>query len=755
VGRRVEWATAAAVATATALYFAVIWKLDSPRTFTSFDTYQHFYPNMLYLVAALRDGGRGLLWNPYQSCGAPFFGTLSNGIAYPGNLLFLLLAPDQALLALTVLNLTIGGIFTYALCRELGVGRAGACCGAVVFQLGTGAVDVTTWAPLLGGPYVWLPASMLFCERILRAPTFFNALGLAGALSMALLPGFPQIVFFTYQLIALRVLWAVLAKPFAGRWRVLLMVGIGLVLPPLLTAVQLLPALEMVRASMRGQALSPEEVLGAGALDWARLRRGFTWGWELGNPFVTLPSLLAVNGLLHAATRRAASFYFSAGVLYFLLAFGYATPLYRLYVILPLGALFRDPTRFLWITSFCLAILTALGVEAIGRAGVSRSRLARHGAWAAPALVLLGFSFLSLRGLSRLEWTLGLGIVIAPLLALLVPRRRAALGALVAAIAAYGALAFPLVLGSTVHWGWSLRRQPGRGLLADGGLLSAHAGLFAELRRRMSEQDRVYLVHGHPSFALEPKTASLFRVPSIQNYEPQPTQRAAEYFVMLLSGRIMERIGEFYYPLSGPMPPGLHRRLLDAAAVRYIVADAAVDHTQDVMRPPPQLIMERNGLRVYENSRALPRAMYVPRIEVVRPPDTLLLRLANGIDDLSRVTLVENDPPSGFRGVPPYAGHGSARFVTNEPEHLVLDVDASEHGFLFLSDHNFPGWEATVNSAAVPIQQANFLFRLIEVPAGASRVELRYRPRSLQTGAMVSALTVVLVSIIGLVRRRT
>jgi hypothetical protein len=208
----------------------------------------------------------------------------------------------------------------------------------------------------------------------------------------------------------------------------------------------------------------------------------------------------------------------------------------------------------------------------------------------------------------------------------------------------------------------------------------------------------------------------------------------------------MTRIGEFYYPLKGPLSPSLRRRLLDMAGVRYIVADSTVDRTVDVVQPPPALITEREGLRVYENAHALPRARYVPRVEVVPDPHAQLRRLANGNDDLLRLALVENEPPDGFRGVGPYEGTGSVRFVADEPEHLVIDVDATERGFLLLSDHYFPGWEAQVSGGAVPIQPANFLFRLIEVPAGPSRVELRYRPRSVRIGAIVSALTVAIVA---------
>jgi uncharacterized membrane protein YfhO len=94
------------------------------------------------------------------------------------------------------------------------------------------------------------------------------------------------------------------------------------------------------------------------------------------------------------------------------------------------------------------------------------------------------------------------------------------------------------------------------------------------------------------------------------------------------------------------------------------------------------------------------------------------------------------------------------RVVRDDPEHIVLDVDAPVRGFLFLADQHAPGWSASVNGAPSPIRRANFAFRLIEVPQGTSRVELRYRPASVPIGAAISIVTLVGVGLVLLRGRR-
>src|SRR4029077_7436807 len=91
--------------------------------------------------------GGGLLWNPYQNCGQPFFAVSSVGLLYPANVLFLLLAPSTALRAVLFANLVVGGLGAWALALELGVDTAGALAGTLAFMLGGTAVGLTVWMP--------------------------------------------------------------------------------------------------------------------------------------------------------------------------------------------------------------------------------------------------------------------------------------------------------------------------------------------------------------------------------------------------------------------------------------------------------------------------------------------------------------------------------------------------------------------------------------------------------------------------------
>src|SRR5215470_15535861 len=105
--------------------YDVLFQLGRPV-----DIYAAFYPTMVYGTRTLRDGGRGLWWNPFQNCGQPFFGRVTTAPLYPPYVVAFLVGGGLALWVIPFIHLVVAGVSTYLLCRELGTGRTAALCGA-------------------------------------------------------------------------------------------------------------------------------------------------------------------------------------------------------------------------------------------------------------------------------------------------------------------------------------------------------------------------------------------------------------------------------------------------------------------------------------------------------------------------------------------------------------------------------------------------------------------------------------------------
>lgn len=93
---------------------------------------------------------------------------------------------------------------------------------------------------------------------------------------------------------------------------------------------------------------------------------------------------------------------------------------------------------------------------------------------------------------------------------------------------------------------------------------------------------------------------------------------------------------------------------------------------------------------------------------------------------------------------------------TLAPEHLVLKVSSPEPGFVVVNETFYPGWEATVDGQSAPLFRANGLMRAIPVAAGIHQVEMRFAPRTLSIGMLVSAVSAALgLGTLGWIRFRS
>jgi hypothetical protein len=746
VGR---WADLLALATllATAVWFLRRFVLPPGTAWSNamdYDIYAFDIHNLFYFAdRVLHHGGRGLLWNPLLNSGQPFLGLGTTFSLFPPTPLVLLLGPDYTYRALMLYATIVGAVGAFYLGRTLGLSPIAALCGGLAFAFSNACVDLVSSGPNVIHPFAWLPAALCCVEGILVTPTWRRSGALAVIVAFTLV-GHPEFPLFLCQIVFLRVVWEMLIRRSLLK-RALGALAVGFAVAPLLAAVHVLPVLETMGASVHAASLTDQE-LEPVRIGWKSIRFNFAVRSEMFNPFMLVPLMLA-SASAWGHRRRIALFYLLAGLVFLDLGLGSDGYLFRYYVALPLGRLFHHPHRFLYLTALCLSVLSAIGAEAIltagGRRAPVRGWLILLGMAAVPAL----FAAFSGTGLWPYERWVAAMVLLATVTVFWQPATRPVAGA---------ALAAALILELVV-----LHRLPTRRLLSNSQVLFAQSQVFGIVRDRMTSQERIYFVPQHTNFSLERKTPALFGVPSLDDYNPVVSRRYAEFFTMLRTGHPLHSLHDVIFPLEGYIPPAFARRLLDVAAARYVVTPAAIDNTSAIGDPPLLSVADNGTVRVYENPSALPRARWVPQVAVVPDDEQMLRQLAGQtvdgpLDDggavapgtSRRMALIERAPPSGFLGAPGEASAASVTFVRDDPEDVVIAVDAPQRGFLVLADQYAPGWRATVNGVDSPIVRADYAFRLVEVPAGRSTVAFRYRPVSVFAGAAVSALALVGVAIL-------
>jgi hypothetical protein len=692
----------------------------------SYDIYASSYPNIVYALRSLREG-YGLLWNPFQNCGQPFPPATALSAFYPLNLVFLVVDVDRGVLVIAFLHLVLAALGTYLLCREIALGRPAAFCGAISLELGNHLCWLAGWHPIpILGALVWLPWALLWCERILRAPTQRAGLWLAIVLALSLLAAFPQNTMFIYLLLALRIAWEAVTVGTRPVVRASGVLALGLLLPLALAAAQLISGSEFAARSLRNDRLELTEMRGGNPLfDWTAFRTALAQrAYQFWPGSITFAAL-APLALVARATRRQAGLY--ALVVAASVALAIDGPVLRASFHLPLGRTFRFPDRRLWMAAFGAAMLTALGAQALAR-GPAGWRPARALLVLAGAAILWGLA--GTRPPPAELWTVAGLALLATLPGL--PRasgERARGGGLAVAVVVAAFTVF------TSRFIWFT--------YADGAaLLASDAPAFELLRSHMTAQDRFYAVAPNTRLGLTYKIASVIGLPSIVDYEPQTSRRFAELEVMMRLGRPMASNND--YNLRFTQAPR-NRRIFDLLAARYLLVDSHGEQLPGPLLASLRQVGTAGGVVLYENPQAFPRAFYVAGAVTETEPVRRLEMLATGDLDLHRTVILSTPPPAGAGGESPDAA-GDVRIESDRAERVQLAVRADAPGFVVLTDQDYPGWSVTVNGEPAPLLPANHAFRAVPVPAGESTVVWTYRPWSVWIGIGVSLVTLAAVA---------
>ena len=161
-----------------------------------------------------------------------------------------------------------------------------------------------------------------------------------------------------------------------------------------------------------------------------------------------------------------------------------------------------------------------------------------------------------------------------------------------------------------------------------------------------------------------------------------------------------------------------------------------------------------SNAHLYENLDVMPRAFAVPSHTSVDGIDAALdLMRSDSFDPLTTVAILkgqDNATPSAGDGMPTDGATAeewaaTVDIVDYKLNQVIINAELSRPGWLVVSDTHYPGWEATVNGSPTPISQANGCVRAVPLDAGPSEVVLRYQPRPLTIGALISVISVALL----------
>ena len=760
-----------------------------------------FYPWRQFALSELA-AGRLPLWNPYNGAGAPLLANYQIALLYPPNWLYLLLPGPQTMGLLGMAHLLLAGFGMWLLTGRLHCDRLGRGIATLAYPLSSTLVARFGTAPMLDVA-AWLPWLMLAVDGMVDSVTIRRLLALSAVSAMLLLTGHAQWTFYCLALAGAYALWQVLSRrqtPVAVL-RMVIAGAAALALAVGLAAAQLLPTAEYMAQSQRASGVDQTFALN---FSYAPLSLLTLFNPNFfGNPgdgsygikgeyFETtayvgiLPAVLAILVTIHYLRQRRRRrestvvsrpgtdtgvqpqstsatgspspalwkrgpgdevnripFFALVGIISVALAFGQYTPLGGLlYRFVPTFNLFQAPARWLLLTVFSLAILSAQATS-FWQPTANR-RVQRN-----IAVALIGSVILILAGLGAqivlasakpITHQLAQGMATTGVLALIasaifatqpsnpLKRQRWQIAVLLfVALDLWWAnsLSNPSVPASFYQNGNS--NGAGRLFWPDPGNEQLPQSAFDGYLR---PDDYRVAVQNWQSYRRSdlPDMNMLDLQPVFNNFDPLRPD-GFERFSRLLNAN----------PTPAP-------NLLRAAGIAQVVGSAAPATVPDRVWVVPQAVSAASP-DAAEQAITAPGWDASQSVVVENPESPLsptLSPMSTGEKGVEQ-DLSPGSPSPVFweRGTGGEVNLGASATILDESP-LSLDIAVAVPpggGFLVMADTFYPGWQATLGAQPAMIYRANVAFRAVAVPEGQHRVSMTYAPRTWQAGRTISTVS--------------
>jgi hypothetical protein len=493
--------------------------------------------------------------------------------------------------------------------------------------------------------------------------------------------------------------------------------AVGVAVAAGLGAVQLLPANEYGKASLRfidGGTLPstqkiPYERMVPGMYPQSIVAGLFPAGFDgkIGGeetfPYYigVLPLLLALIGIWKAWANIWVRYLTGLAVLAFVYSLGEFSPLNGvLYAIVPMLWVTRAANRFLFLTSFALAVLCAFGLDAVfdaERGSAAWAPVIRILKWVAiaAAVALTAPAFV-------LQWNVGI----------------------------WNALSLLLIAGTCGLFVLMTRNNVSAGLrvmVASFILFDLSAFNWLEAARKPGDQlDQMISLRGSIEFVKAHTGLRRVRVA----VGPEPN--VGDIF------GVQGMWGGWPTTLANYSKLGVRDDLLN---VGYVIRPASV--------ADPGPVYQDARWKVYANPAGFPRAWVVHQTVVAPSQAAAFAMLDQPGIDLHNTAVVEKPLP-----LPSSDAVDHATFRSYDEDGMALDVTTASPGLLVLSEMYYPGWKATVNGKPVEILPVDGALRGVAVTTGMNRVELEYAPKSFRAGAAAGVLTLLFISGLWISTRR-
>jgi hypothetical protein len=688
------------------------------------DVVSVIYPLRMLVVDGLRNGEL-TLWNPHMFAGYPLFANFQIAALSPTMIFYFISDSITAWSFQIIFQPFLALVFTYLLCRELGMGKIASVAGSVIFAFSGFNIIYLEWGAH-SMVAAFIPLIILLSLKTYKNRSLTHGAFLSIVLTFQIFSGYPQLVLYT--LIA--ALLFILIYPKRLIKKNLFFVFIFLILGLILSSIQLIPALELFFDSQRGveaiaelDAFLPyQNLVTFIAPDYFGNPATFNYTgmgtYNLNAGYSGVVSLIiAIIGARHSSDKRLIKVLSIIFLGTLIIALKHPLSFFLLENSFH-GGQAASATRILVMANLSIALLAATGLESLNK-NIKNAYL-----YALPVLLILIalIIFSYFKGYSVGLKNLLLPTLMVSLTAInlfiyrVIPKYKNKVTILLVVLIAL----------ELFRYGWKFTPMTNRRYV------------FPEtnLTRKLQE-DKINRIHFSDVIPMNMWVP--YGLSSLGSYDAVFPARTAKYIATGNSNDVSSTMSTRFASIDDSRSP-----LVDIAGINRILS---LSSEYDEYDNDLEYLFKDVNVYVYENKSVLPRFKLFNDWEVVNDDNRQLEMILDNNFDFTNKVVLSDSPVSEMPS--DIDSEASINLIRYSPDEVELKLFTVSGGVLFLSDTYYPGWKVFVDDKEKEIIRANYLFRALEVGPGEKQIRFIYDPLSVRIGMWISgSVFVLLVGII-------
>lgn len=693
------------------------------------DFLEYVYPIQTYAAVATKNGSIPF-WNPYVFNGMPFLADIQVGFFYPFNRVLSLFVSSDGYLSvwgiqfIIIFHFFIAQTAFFFLMRYKKVSQLGSAISAIGYSFSMMMV-CHVFHPMIVYHLAWLPLVFMLLLKALNFHDYRYGLGAGLVLGISMLSGHPQTTLYEAVFLGVYFLWYLIEnyKSIKNKFISTAIAGFLTFIVALgVFQIQFLTSNELAELSLRADISVEKSSLGSleikqitnfvnphqfGKMSgnqneqstFSLIRSDGTeanyfYYWETAFYFGIVILLFGLIGLLHTFKSSLTKFLAIMMMIGFLYSLGSNFFLHSLIDYLPYFGQFRIPSRMMMFVIFGMTILAGFGFDSLIKApfAVIRNNILIS------TTIVLALILVSIFSGSHYEKAIDTALVgllflaISAAVSIVLGLKK--IGYYVAGIILILVLFIDLYNASGDFNDSS--ENPENAYRIDPNMLSSFMPNLPENIFRVNTRS-----YQPPFIAVKRNQGMVNRFMSSEGYNP------------LVLQRINPKL---------PTPDEIH----DLLNVKYI------------LRINPQT----NQPYFEENFDRKPNAWLVNKAYIFTP-ESVGDRMYHGKYDLTREVLLEENIELKLNSEDSIRSKVVCReYKENYIRYEILNPDADV--ILVMSEIWYPAWKVFVDGLPAKLHRANYSLRAVEVPKGASKIELRFASQSFALGQWITIVTLII-----------